>query len=138
MRVKQILTAPEKSLRQEAERLVTCLGWRWGERGGGQEMSLLPEYELESLQMWLQQKMDQKDVMEGTENSYHTRHLYTGYWQERLELGGAGITFCGQPGPQKKRETGLRWVSPLDSSQIDQPGKSHHLLREEKVKQRKT
>ena len=72
--------------------------------------------------------------MEGTENSYHTGHLYTGYWQERLELGGAGITFCGPSGPHKKRETARRWVSPLDSSQIDQPGKSHHLLREEKVK----
>ena len=105
-----------------------------GGAGGGQEMSLLPEYELESLQMWLQPRMDKKDVMEGTESSYHTGHLYTGYWQERLECGGPGITFCGQSGPREKRETGLRWVSPLDSSQIDQPGESHHLLQEERVK----
>ena len=108
----------------------------WMEVGGaeaGQEMSLLPEYELEFLQMWLQPKMDQKDVIESTENSCHTRHLYTGYWQKRLELGGARITFCGQPGPHK-RETGLQWVSPVDFSQIYQPGKLHHLLREEKVK----
>ena len=97
-------------------------------------MSLLPEYELESLQMWLQPRMDKKDVMEGTESSYHTGHLYTGYWQERLECGGPGITFCGQSGPREKRETGLRRVSPLDSSQIDQPGESHHLLQEERVK----
>ena len=48
-----------------------------GGAGAGQEMSLLSEYELESLQMWLQPKVDQKDVMEGTKNC-HTRHLYTG------------------------------------------------------------
>ena len=35
LRVKQLLTAPEKSLRQEAERLVTCPGWRLGEQGVG-------------------------------------------------------------------------------------------------------
>ena len=46
-----------------------------GGAGAGQEMSLLPEYELEFLQMWLQPKMDQKDVIESTENSCHTRQL---------------------------------------------------------------
>lgn len=48
-----------------------------GGAGAGQEMSLLSEYELESLQMWLQPKMDQKDVMEGKKKLLpHQASLY--------------------------------------------------------------
>ena len=99
-----------------------------GGAGAGQEMSLLPEYELEFLQMWLQPKMDQKDVIESTENSCHTRHLYTGYWQKRLELGGARITFCGQP--HSPRPTGIHYGLACPNAPLcrHQPGLGYHPL----------